>query len=803
MQISYKWLLEQVPYQGSIEDFCETLSLTGTKVEAVEEAFAEISGVVVGQILAIEAHPNADRLKLCELDLGDQRLQLITAATNVEVGQKVPVATVGASLAGGLKIKRSKMRGIESAGMLCSIAELALSPADFPEAEEDGIFILPAAAPLGQDVLDYLDLRDYYIEFEITPNRPDCLSLAGLAREAAVSFKLDLKAEDYSLDKVLSPGAKDSASELEIKLEDSSDCPRYSGWIIDDVKIEASPAWMRKRLRASGIRPINNLVDITNYVMLTCGNPLHAFDYSIIEGGEVNVRRARPGEKIRTLDGVERQLSPEELIIADSKKPLAVAGVMGGEESEITADTKTVFLEVASFKPELVRKASRKLDLRSDSSLRFERGVDPQALIKARNLALKLIVELGAGKPRAAGILVGEDFPPRREIDFEPEAINAILGLEVDESKMLDILERLGFEIVAELGQRSLKVPSWRADVEAAADLAEEVARFVGYNSITPRLNSGRVKAAVRKSLAQQREAVIREIVLAAGAFEAMSSPFASAQDFADLNLGEEALAQAVKIINPLGKEREYLAQSMLPRLLEHLEVNQREKEAEIFFFELARSFKSEDQTRGLPLEEKTLSLILYREAEKGSETFFFLKGILEQIEAAMHCSEWTYSPVEKPYYQPGQAAEIRVKGELLGSLARVHPELLEKKDVKGPVLFAELNLSRIFELEEQEFKFVKPSRFPASERDLAIVAPRSFPAVEILKLIKEHGGQELSEVELFDHYEGERIEKGLKSLAYSLSFRSKSATMKDSDIDRRIAKIVEALEAKGLHLRE
>lgn len=802
MQVSYNWLRDNCAYEGSFKDFCDTLSLTGTKVEAGFEAFKDITGVKTGKIVEIKPHPDADRLVVCQLNFGGpENLQILTAAPNVAEGQIVPVALDSATLANDLKIKKTKMRGLASNGMLCSIEELGLEHADLPDAPDNGIYIMAEDTPLGVDPLEYLGFRDHWIEFEITPNRPDCLAVDGIAREAAVSFDVPLTLSNKQADP---QDFNDKATTDDVTLEvtDATACPRYQGWIIDDVVVEPSPLWMRQRLRSAGLRPINNLVDITNYVMLQTGNPLHAFDFGIIEDGKIIVKNAAEGEKFKTLDGVERELKATDLVISDPKKTLALAGVMGGEDSEITDQTKSVFLEIANFNQDMIRKTSTRLALYSDSSQRFVRGISRDTVDRALQLALYLITELKAGVPRKSGVNFASEAPEPTEIEFHAHNISKRLGVEIEENWMLDTFEKLGFEIKAGLGHRMLVVPSWRGDVTSEADLSEEVARFYGYNNIPARLFSGETTKAAKRTPEQQREQTLRRILLGAGAFEAMSSPFGSAQDFRDLGI-EDALQEAIKIRNPLGKEREYLAMTLLPRHLEHIALNQIEREEDLYFFEMGRTFRTAKEQNSLPDERKALTVSLYRKGASGADLFFEVKGLLEEIFEHLNFDNVRFEPVERPYLQPGQSATVYVGEEALGVIGRVHPDVLKLKNAKGPIVVAELDLTRLLELAGHPFAFHKPSKFPATERDLAILCPKDLPHVEVVDLIQRAGGKHLTKVELFDHYEGDNIAPDKKSLAYRLTFRSDTETLTDKFVDKHFRKVIDKLAEAGLEIRD
>ncbi len=813
MQVSYRWLKDIVDYQGSLETFCERMSLTGTKVEAVTHAFEDLTGVKIAKILAIEAHPDADRLRVCHVDLGGEELQILTAAPNVEEGQVVPVATVGAVLHQGLKIQKSKMRGLDSHGMLCSIAELGLTTSDYPEADPDGIFILPESAPLGEDVLSYLGQRDHYIDFEITPNRPDCLSVMGIAREFAASFDLPFQPERFCpswtnaeeierMDFTFGDFCeREQAGGFGIQILDQRACPHYLGQHFTELKLGPSPDWLRRRLRASGIRSINNLVDVTNYVMLVTGNPLHAFDASEIEGSGVSVRWARDGEELVTLDGIKRSLTSQDLVIADREKALALAGVMGGESSEITADTQSFFLEIAHFEASVIRKTAARLNLHSESSLRFARGISAHNILLAHSLFLQLITELDIAKVAGPCIYAGDELSPHSEVEFRPQDINELLGLDIPEEEQLDIFARLGFEISAELGRRQLVVPTWRVDIEATCDLAEEVARFYGYNRIPARLRSGVMIGQHHDAPQEIRRQTVLDIAIAAGAYEVCSMPFASQRDLEQIGLSGNDLSRAVKIANPLGQERAYLAVSLLPRMIEHQALNQTERESHICLVEMGKSF-TQDVNANID-EEDILALSLFEHGAKGQTVFLKLKGIVEEMEDRLSLPALSYEACDEiAYFQPGQAAKIMMLGEEIGLIGCVHPDLLAAKEARGPMAFCELKLSPILNMPTPSFHFAKPSKYPAISRDLAIVAPRQMPQAQIYHLIAQNAGPQLTKLSLFDFYQGDRIDPNFKSLAYALEFRSASETLQDKQVDMEIEKIIEALAREGLTLR-
>lgn len=804
MQVSYRWLCELVPYEGSLEDFTEAMSLSGTKVENIIEAYAEIQAVEVGKIIEIKPHPDADRLRICQVEMADGHLQIVTAASNIEVGQKVPVARDKAKLAGDLKIKKTKMRGEVSEGMFCSFQELGLEQVDLPEAPTDGILILPADAPLGADVMDYLGFRDHYVEFEITPNRADCLSIAGIAREFAATFKLPFDEsrllsglpELELASKIIEPNVTDYVEDKDftLKIENLEDCSNYLGQVFKIKNLGASPRWLRQRLRGSGIRPINNLVDISNYVMLLSGNPMHCFDFGKFPGKDIVIRRAKSGETIKTLDDLERKLINEDLLITAGGEPIALAGVMGGAATEITEDSRYLFLEIGKFKPDLIRKTAARLALHTDASLRFARDIPAKLITDCHLLFNYLVCSLGVAEPIADPLLIGAAFTPVKNLKLNLSRINDLLGLNLSKAEAIEILKPLG--INEEQGK--LNLPYWRNDLERDCDIAEELARFYGYNKIASRLQVGGISSELGMSLRDRREAKMRSILLGAGGYECMSSPFASASDLEDIEFTD--FSKAVKIRNPLGKEREYLAPSLLPRLLEHVALNQRQKAEEIFFFEFAKSFEASNNT--LPFEHDSLSIIFYKLDLAGGDAFFKVKGVLEEIFRRLKYSDLRFEAIEKSIFQTGQAAEFFLDEQIIGQIGRVHPELLDKKEVKGAVVFAELNLDSFIEACEVEFSFKKPSKYPAVERDLAIVAPREMSQARIREIIVSNAGKRLHSVKLFDHYEGESLGKDKKSLAYELVFRSDHGTLEDKDIDKAIERIISALEAVDLHLR-
>jgi phenylalanyl-tRNA synthetase beta chain len=796
MKAPLNWLKDFVDIKTDIKEYINAMTMSGSKVEGIEDMGEGIEKVVVGKILEMEDHPNADRLKVCKVDVGSEVVQVVTGAPNVKTGDLIPLALVGAKLPGG-EIKATTFRGVESYGMMCSVEELNLSRDYLPDAPEDGVYVFSEEIKPGTDVKEALDL-DKVIEFEITSNRPDCLSIYGLARESAVALGVPLKKLEIRVKEEAGGSASDYAS---IEIENPGLCPRYSARIVTDVKIGPSPYWMQHRLAAAGMRPINNIVDITNYVMLELGQPMHAFDLSKIAGSKIIVRTAREGEVLITLDGQERKLDTDMLVIADSERPVGVAGVMGGENSEITDETRTLLLESANFNGTSIRITSKKLGIRSEASIRFEKGLDPEITVKALDRCAELIELLGAGKV-VCGIVDCNMTRKRQDtIKLDADRVNALLGTDIPAEKMVDIFRALEFEV--DPVTMMMKIPSFRSDIENVADLAEEVARFHDYNNIKPSLLSGKESMRGRKSCKQRMEDVIRNTMCACGMNEAYTFSFTSPKVFDSINLSQDhPLRNAVVISNPLGEDYSIMRTTTLPDMLRVLATNHSRKIETARLFELSYVYHPVDG-QDLPEEKKLLTLGMYGE---GCD-FFELKGVVEELMAAMGIADYEFKPErEDPSFHPGRTASLLVKipvpgvpdGTVLkkvGVLGEIHPEAAEKTECPERTYAAIFEVASLIHASTFARKFRPLPRFPAVPRDIAVVVRDEVYVADLIKAISKAAGDMLEDVSLFDVYKGSQVPEGMKSTAFALTFRSPDRTLKDEEVNKAMERILKSLE--------
>ncbi|MDE6789921.1 MAG: phenylalanine--tRNA ligase subunit beta [Ruminococcus sp.] len=819
MNLSMKWLNDYVKADMPIKDYCHALTMSGSKVECYETEGKEISNVVVGKILSVVPHENSDHLVVCQVEVGkDTPIQIVTGASNVNAGDIVPVALDGSTLPNGVKIKKGKLRGVASNGMLCSLGELGLDKRDFPYAIEDGIFIMQENCEIGQDIQSAIGLNDTSVEFEITSNRPDCLSVIGLARETAATYNLPLnvKAPEY---KGIDGNINDY---LSVKITNTEKCMRYCAGIVKNVKIEPSPRWLRERLRASGVRPINNFVDITNYVMLEYGQPMHAFDLRYVEGAKINVRNAENGEKIMTLDGVERELSDDMLVIADEKKPVAVAGIMGGEYSGIMDDTTTVVFESAYFEPSQVRRTSKKLRLKSDASARYEKGVDPFISMTCLKRAFELVEELGAGEVLNTVIDCDYlDHNKKNSVDFDSAWINDFLGTDIPETDMIDYLTRLGFEVA----DGKVTAPSFRIDIECKADIAEEVARIYGYNNIPSSDFRGVAKAEFTPE--QKFVRTLRDTVVSLGGYEIATYSFVSPKYFDKIRLPENSrLRKVVKIVNPLGEDTSVMRTSTIPSMLDVLSFNYNNRNEKACLFEISKEYLPVDEKRNyspeeanlvnngkprheyeyqLPDELQRLTIGMY-----GSEAdFYVLKGMIEQLFAEINITGVEYVRAgecevfdEKYALHPGRSAVILKDGKHLGIMGEVHPEVQETYGIGTKTYVAKLSIPELMECASDEITYKPLPKFPATTRDLSLIVDDEVPVAELEKAIRGAVGKILEKVTLFDVYKGKQIENGKKSVSYSVSMRSHEGTLTDEQADSAVKKALKALADIGAELR-
>ncbi len=817
MNLSMKWLGDYVKADMPIKDFCHSLTMSGSKVECYEAEGSEISNVVVGKILSVVPHENSDHLVVCQVEVGkDAPVQIVTGASNVNAGDIVPVALDNSTLPGGVKIKKGKLRGVESCGMLCSLGELGLDKRDFPYAIEDGIFIMQEDCQIGQDIRSAIGLNDTSVEFEITSNRPDCLSVIGLARETAATYDLPLN--------VSAPEFKgvdgDISSMLRVDILDPEHCPRYCAGIVKNVKIGPSPRWMRERLRASGVRPINNFVDITNYVMLEYGQPMHAFDLRYVEGAHINVRLAKSGEKIMTLDGVERELSDDMLVIADEKKPVAVAGIMGGEYSGIMDDTTTVVFESAYFEPTQVRRTSKALRLKSDASSRYEKGVDPLLSMTCLKRAFQLVEELGAGEVVKNVIDCDHTSYSPAKVEFSTEWINDFLGTDISEADMKEYLGRLGFTFEGS----DVVAPSFRIDIGCKADIAEEVARIYGYNNIP----TTDFRGVARAELTDEQKFVrtLRNAAVSLGGYEIATYSFVSPKYFERINLpADSALRNVVRIVNPLGEDTSVMRTTTIPSMLDVLSFNYNNRNEKACLFEIAKEYlpakeekpfingdtlansgaKKHRYEYSLPDEPQRLTVGMYG----GEADFYTLKGMVEQLLDELKISGVEYIRAtdsdafdEKCALHPYRSAVILRDGVALGIMGEVHPEVQEKYGLGVKTYVAKLNIPELMASAAEKITYQPLPKFPATTRDLSLICDDEIPVAELEKAIRGAVGKILEKVTLFDVYKGKQIEDGKKSVSYSISMRSHDGTLTDEQADSAMKKALKALSAIGAELR-
>ena len=790
MDLSLNWLKEFVD-TGCTDprEFSERMTMSGSKVEGYTLTAEEIDKVVVGKVLEIEKHPDADKLVVCQVDVGSETIQIVTGAQNLTVGDLVPVALDGSSLPGGVKIKKGKLRGVVSNGMMCSLGELKLTQNDFPYAIENGIFVLQEECNPGDNIVDVLNLDDTIVEFEITPNRQDCLSVIGLAREAAVTFDKPLKLHKP----VVKECGGDINEYLNVEVKAPTLCTRYMARVVKDIKIEPSPLWLRERLRSMGVRPINNIVDITNYVMLEYGQPMHAFDYRFVKGNNIIVRTAENGEKITTLDDVERELTDKMLVIANAEGPMAIGGVMGGEFSGIMDDTTTIVFESACFYGASIRNTSRALALRTDASAKYEKGLDPQNCAEALDRACELIDILNCGSVVSGVIDVDNSNYTPATIKLEPEWINAFIGMDVSREKMVQILTDLDFKVDGDI----ITVPSYRQDVLHKADIAEEIARFYGYDKIETTQLKGAVNA--KYTPEQKAEITINNTLLACGYSEISTFSFISPKFYDKMLVpADSPIRDSVKILNPLGEDTSIMRTFSLPSMMQVLATNYASRNMSAKLYEIATEYvKVEGQE--LPNEPKKVIIGAYGE----NYDYFDLKGAVEELIAALNIKDFDIEPVSDiPWYHPGRCARLMLGGDELGYLGEIHPAAVKNYGIGTKVYCATLDFETLFKHSGAEKIYHKMPRFPATSRDLALICDKDLPVVTMEKAIKNAVPKLIEQVNLFDVYTGNQVESGKKSVAYNIVLRAADRTLTDEETDGAIKKILKALSAVGAELR-
>lgn len=791
MDLSIRWLKDYVDIGDiSMRDFSEAMSMSGSKVEGWTTEFEDVKNVVVGKILSVEPHPDSDHLVICQLDVGQQEpVQIVTGASNVHVGDMVPAALHKSQLPNGVKITKGKLRGVMSNGMMCSIAELNLTKGDFPYAAEDGIFLLQEDCQVGQDIASAIGCNDTCVEFEITPNRPDCLSVLGLAREAAVTFGKELKMH--------TPQVKGCGGDihdyLSVEVRNPQLCPRYTAKVVKNVKIGPSPRWMRERLRASGVRPIDNIVDITNYVMLEYGQPMHAFDIEYVKDHKIIVRNAVSGETIQTLDGVDRTLSEDMLVIADSEKASAVAGVMGGEHSGINENTHTVVFESACFKGSSVRITAKKLGMRTESSGRFEKGLDAQNCLPAVMRACELVELLGAGEVVDGVIDVDNtNYQPTR-IHLDADWTNRFLGTDIPKEQMVKILTDLQFQMEGD----EIIVPSFRSDVEHKADIAEEIARFYGYNNIPTTIAKGSPEGGYNEY--QKFERVVNQNMLAQGMYEIMTYSFVSPKQYDKIRLPkDDPKRQSVVIRNPLGEDTSIMRTNAIPSMMDILSKNYNNRNGAVSLYEIGNEYIPVEGEL-LPNEVPNLVLGMYGD----DKDFFTLKGVVENLLDTLAIREYDVdAKSDDPTFHPGRCAVLSKDGEEFGIIGEVHPLVCANYGINTRVYVGKLKLRKLFAMMDTQRSYVPMPKFPASTRDLALLCDDALPVMTMEKAIKAAAGKILEKIELFDVYKGSQIAQGKKSVAFNISMRASDRTLTDEEVNGAMSKILKALEELGAQIR-
>lgn len=791
MILSRKWLHDYVDLKVANKAFCDGMTLSGSKVESCEQEGAVLKNIVVGQVKALERHPDSDHLWICKIDVGAcEPIQIVTGAQNLKENDYIPVALDNSVVAGGQKIKKGKLRGVPSNGMLCSLGELGLTAHEFPYAIEDGIFVLgdDCRLNLGEDIHTAIGLDDTRVDFEITSNRPDCMSVLGLAREAAATFKMPFRRPEP----LVKPGHGDVTELLSVTIHDSEKCYRYAGAVVENVRVKPSPRWMRERLRASGVRAINNIVDITNYVMLEYGQPMHAFDLRYLEGNTVNVRTARAGESITTLDGIERQLEEDMLVIADSQKPVAVAGVMGGEYSGIMDDTTTIVFESACFNGASVRTTAKRLGMRTEASGRYEKELDPANCMPALKRALELVQQLDAGDVVNGIVDCDKSAPKNTVLDFDTEWINNFIGIDLSAGDMQQMLERLDFQIK----DGKIHVPSFRGDIQHLADIAEEIARFYGYQNIPNRSLTGVANGKLTDMQVFRKK--ISDTLLACGASEITTYSFISPKAYDKIRLAaDSSLRNSVVIRNPLGEDTSIMRTTALPSMLDVLGRNYNNRNLNACLFEIATVYQPTNDV--LPNECQKAVIGMYGT----DQDFYTLKGIVEELCACIGVCGYDVVPVQdNPTFHPGRTARFTVDGATLALLGEADPRVAENYEIGLRVYLAEIDLNTAFASQIANKVYRPLPKFPASARDLAFVCDVDIPVLSLQNAIAEAVGKTMEQIKLFDVYQGEQIGAGKKSVAFSLKLRSADHTLTDEEADAAVKRAVKALEKLGALLR-
>ena len=806
MNTSLSWIKAYVPeLDVTAQEYTDAMTLSGTKVEGYEELDADLDKIVVGQIDKIEKHPDADKLIICQVNVGAETVQIVTGAPNVKEGDKIPVVLDGGRVAGGhepgqrvaggIKIKKGKLRGVESAGMMCSIEELGSNREMYPEAPEYGIYIFPEDTEVGADAVELLGLHDVVFEYEVTSNRVDCYSVVGIAREAAATFR-----KEFVPPVVTAVGNDEDVNDfIKVAVEDPDLCPRYTARVVKNIKIGPSPKWMQRRLASVGIRPINNLVDITNYVMEEYGQPMHAYDLDTITGGQIVVRRAKENETFVTLDGQERKLDESVLMICDGEKSVGIAGIMGGENSMITDDVHTMLFEAACFDGTNIRKSSKKVGLRTDASGKFEKGLDPNNAEAAMNRACQLIEEMGAGEVVGGMVDVYSKKKEPVRVPFDADEINGLLGTNISKEEMLSYFRKIDLEY--DEASNEVIAPTFRHDLFRMADLAEEVARFYGYDNIPTTLPRGEATTG-KLSFKLRVEEIARDIAEFCGFSQGMTYSFESPKVFDKLLIPSDSpLRNTVDIMNPLGEDYSIMRTTSLNGMLTSLATNYNRRNKNVRLYELGNIYLP----KSLPLTELPEERMQFTLGMYGDGDFFSMKGVVEEFfeKIGLHKKE-TYDPnAGKPYLHPGRQANIIYDGVVVGYLGEVHPDVADTYGIGTKAYVAVLDMPEITKRATFDRKYTGIAKFPAVTRDISMVMPKEILVGQVEEVIEKKGGAYLESYALFDLYEGAQIKEGYKSVAYYIVFRAKDKTLEEAEISQAMEKILAGLEELGIELRK
>jgi len=805
LNTSLSWIKAYVPdLDVTAQEYTDAMTLSGTKVEGYEKLDADLDKIIIGQIDKIEKHPDADKLIVCQVNIGQGSVQIVTGADNVQEGDKVPVVLDGGRVAGGhdgsktpggIQIKKGKLRGVESCGMMCSIEELGSTKEMYPESPDNGIYIFPEDVQIGASAVEALGLDDVVFEYEVTSNRVDCFSVIGIAREAAATFQ-----KDFVPPQVKETGNSEDVNQyIKVTVENTDLCPRYCARVVKNIKIGPSPKWMQRRLASVGIRPINNLVDITNYVMEEYGQPMHAYDLDTIKGHEIVVKTAQDGDKFITLDGQERALDGEVLMICDGEKSIGIAGIMGGENSMITDNVHTMLFEAACFDGVNIRKSSKRVGLRTDASAKFEKGLDPNNAKAAIDRACQLVEEMKAGEVVGGTVDVYGKVKEPVRVPFDAEKINSMLGTDISEEKMLGYFQKIGLEY--DEAAKEVIAPTFRHDLFRLADLAEEVARFYGYDNIPTTLPKGESTTG-KLSFKLRIEETARDIAEFCGFSQGMTYSFESPKVFDKLLLPQDSpLRRAVEIMNPLGEDYSIMRTTSLNGMLTSLAVNYNRRNKDVRLYELGNIYlPGQLPLTELPEERMQLTLGMY-----GNGDFFSMKGVVEEFfeKIGMKDRE-SYDPnAGKTYLHPGRQANIVYDGKIIGYLGEIHPEVADNYGIGERVYIAVIDMPEILEYATFDRKYTGIAKYPAVTRDISMVVPKHVLAGQIEDIIEKKGGPCLESYQLFDLYEGVQIKAGYKSIAYSIVFRAKDKTLEEADVSAAMKEILKALEEMGIELRQ